>query len=391
MISTGLADRLREIEGSPTLALTAKAKALAKSGKAVINFAGGEPDFPTPEHIKQAGIKAIEANQTSYTPIAGIPELRAAVADNLNHKRKTGYDASQVMISCGAKHALYNIFQVLTQPGDEVIILSPYWVSFPSIVRLSGATPVFVESKQSDGFQPDLEAIRSSITNSTKAIIINSPSNPTGTVITRDRLEAIAHLAIENNIAVISDEIYDRLVFSPAEHISIIEVEPELVDQLLLVGGASKTYSMTGWRIGYVAGPKQWIDAMTKLQGHSTSNPTSISQYAALEAIKGDQGPANDMLIAFQKRRDQMVKGLNSLPGCHCEIPQGAFYAWCNVSGLGGAADLSMRWLEEVHVAAVPGEGFGAPGYVRFSFATSMDAINQGIDRLKNWCNKNAG
>ena len=384
-----LADRLKHIEGSPTLALAAKAKALAKAGKPVLDFTAGEPDVPTPQPIKQAGIRAIESDQTKYTPVAGISELRSAIAASINHLRHTAYQPSQTIVTCGTKHALFNVFQVLCQPGDEVIVVSPYWVSFPSLIQLAGATPVIVETDEAARFVPEVDAVRARLTEATKAIILNSPGNPTGAVIDEERLAAIARLARERNLIVVSDEIYDQLVYPPARHLSIVQAAPDLIDQTVIVGGVSKTYSMTGWRIGWAVGPQPWIDAMINVQSHSTSNPTSISQHAALSALTGDQQSVAAMRNAFQERRDRMVSGLNRLPGLHCTTPGGAFYAWCNVTALGqSAAVTAAQWLEDALVATVPGEGFGSSAFIRFSFATSLQTIDEGLTRLGQWFSK---
>ncbi|MBI4003623.1 MAG: pyridoxal phosphate-dependent aminotransferase [Candidatus Omnitrophica bacterium] len=384
-----LADRLKHIEGSPTLALAAKAKALAKAGKPVLDFTAGEPDLPTPPSVKQAGISSIEADHTKYTPVAGIPELRSAVVAHVNQLRQTVYQPSQTIVTCGTKHALFNVFQVLCQPGDEVIVVSPYWVSFPSIVQLAGATPVIVEAREDDGFLPEGDALRERISEATKAIILNSPSNPTGAVIDAQRLTAIARLAKEYRLIVVSDEIYDQLVYPPARHVSIVQACPDLIDQTIIVGGVSKTYSMTGWRIGWAVGPQPWIDAMINVQSHSTSNPSSISQDAALAALTGDQRSVGEMRKAFQERRDRMVDGLNRLAGLRCTVPAGAFYAWCNVAALGqSAAVTAAQWLEDALVAAVPGEGFGSSEFIRFSFAASVQTIDEGLKRLSQWFSK---
>ena len=386
MNSVVLADRLRHVEGSPTLALAAKAKALAKAGKPIVDFTAGEPDFPTPEPIKQAGIQAIQSNQTRYTPVAGIPELRAAIAARINGQCRTAYQTAQVLVSCGAKHSLYNVFQALCQAGDEILICAPYWVSYPPLVQLAGAKPVIVETQEADGFVPDPDRVRAAITEATKAIVLNSPSNPTGAVIDQPRLEALAALARRHDLIVISDEIYDQLAYPPARHLSIVQVEPKLVEQTLLVNGVSKTYSMTGWRIGYALGPQVWIEAMTNVQSHSTSNPASISQHAALAALTGDQTAVARMRTAFQERRDRLVNGLNRLPGLRCTLPGGAFYAWCNVKALGQSAETTAaQWLEEAFIAAIPGEGFGSPDFIRFSFATSLDAIDEALQRFVKW------
>ena len=381
-----LADRLRHIEGSPTLALAAKAKALAKAGKPVLDFTAGEPDAPTPEPIKQAGIRSIQADHTRYTPVAGIPELRQAVAQAVNRQRGTTYQAAHALVSCGAKHALFNVFQALCQSGDEVIVLSPYWVSFPPLVHLSGAKPVIIPTREADRFLPDPERISAAVTNATKAIIINSPSNPTGAVMEADRLRALARIARERRLVVVSDEIYDQLIYPPAQHVSIVQVAPDLVEQTVLIGGASKTYSMTGWRIGWAVGPQGWIEAMTNVQSHSTSNPTSISQDAALAALTGDQTSVERMRREFQQRRDRLVNGLNRLSPLRCPMPDGAFYAWCNVQGLGRSAqEIAARWIDEAMIVTIPGEGFGESSFIRFSFAVSLETIDEGVRRLTSW------
>ncbi|HEX9780264.1 MAG TPA: pyridoxal phosphate-dependent aminotransferase [bacterium] len=381
-----LADRLRQIEGSPTLALTAKTKALAAAGKSVVDFAAGEPDFPTPEPIKQAAVRAIERNRTRYTPVAGTPELRQAVADSLNAARGTRYTAAETIVACGAKHALANIFQAVCQPGDDVLIPAPYWVSFPPMVRLAGANPVIVHTKEADGFCPDPQAMERAATAATKAVIVNSPNNPTGAVIDPGTLAAIWDVARRRKWLIISDEIYAELVYPPAEHASIVQVAPEAAAQTVVVSGVSKTYSMTGWRIGYAAGPKHVIDAMIKIQSHSTSNPTTVSQDAALAALTGDQGAVAAMRAEFQRRRDRMLNGMQALSGCRCASPRGAFYLWCNVEALGQSSEATAaQWLEQALVAAVPGEGFGAPGWIRMSFATSMEMIEEGLARVSRW------
>ena len=378
--------RLQRVESSPTLALAAKAKALAKAGKAVVDFTAGEPDFPTPSAAKQAGIRAIESNKTRYTAVEGILELRQAIADRTNQQCGTKFEAANVLVSCGAKHSLYNVFQALCEPGDEVLIISPYWVSYPPMAWLAGATPVIVESTEQDGFQPDVDALRSRITSRTRGVVLNSPSNPTGAVISADRLRSIAKLASERGLFVISDEIYADLVYAPAQATSILQVQPDIVDRTILVNGVSKSYSMTGWRIGYAVGPKEAIEAMARVQSHSTSNPTTISQYAALEALTGSQEPVAEMRRHFQRRRDLIVTGLNHLSPLRCFKADGAFYAWCDVRGTGlGSEVVAARWLDEALIATVPGDGFGAPGWIRFSFATSDETIQEGLSRIQRW------
>jgi aspartate aminotransferase len=387
-----MADRLRGVGDSPTLALAAKAKALIKAGKPVLDLTAGEPDFPTPDGIKRAGIQAIESNRTTYTPVAGIPELRAAVAASLNARHRTAYQSGDVLISCGAKHALFNVFQALCQAGDEVVLCAPYWVSFPPLIRLAQATPVLVPTQERDGFLPDPEAVAHAVSPATKVLLLNSPSNPTGAVLDEGRLRAIARVAREHELIIVTDEIYDQLVYPPARHVSIVTADPGIRDRTILIGGVSKSYSMTGWRIGYAVGSKSWIDPMITLQSHATSNPPSISQYAALEALTGDQASVARMREEFQRRRDRLVSGLNALPPLRCAQPDGAFYAWCNVSGLGEPAEaLAARWLEEALVATVPGEGFGAEAFMRFSFATAMGTIEQALERLRQWLANKSG
>ncbi len=391
-----VADRLRGIEASATLALAAKAKALRQAGKPVLDFTAGEPDFPTPQAIKDAAIQAIQHNHTKYTAAAGIPELRGAIANDLGRRLgPPGYDGVEVIVSCGAKHVLYNALQAICEPGDEVIVLAPYWVSYVPLVQLADAQPKIVQMREADQFQPDPSEIEKSINDRTKAIILNSPSNPTGAVIGEQRLKEIADVIKRKSqgdqLIVISDEIYDQIVFEPAKSPSIFTVAPQLREQIIIVNGVSKAYSMTGWRIGYAAGPKNIIDAMTTLQSHSTSNPTSISQYAALAAITGDQSSVSEMRNEFQHRRDRLVNGLNQLPGLSCVMPQGAFYAWGNIGKLKQPAEaIAARWLEDALVAVVPGEGFGSKDHVRFSFATSMNVIDEGLASLKDWLAKHS-
>ncbi len=389
MTSITLASRLRYVEGSPTLALAAKAKALAKAGKPVLDFTAGEPDFPTPANVKQAGIASIEANHTRYTPVAGTPELRTAIAQTVNRQLQTAYQPSQVLVSCGAKHSLFNVFQALCEEGDEVIIFAPYWVSYPPLVRLAGATPVIVETREEDQFLPDTKAIEAALTKATKAIVLNSPSNPTGAVIDEARLKMIARIAKERDLIIVSDEIYDRLIYAPAVHRSILQVEPAMAERTVLVAGVSKTYSMTGWRIGYACAVQPWIEAMTNVQSHSTSNPTSISQDAALAALTGSQESVEQMRKAFTKRRDRIVQGLNSLKGLSCLNPGGAFYAWCNIKHLGKpAAAIAEAWIDDIMLVSVPGEGFGSSDHIRLSFAVSDQTIDEGLKRLSGWLAK---
>jgi aspartate aminotransferase len=381
-----VAARLATLEASPTLALAAKAKALLNEGKPVLDFTAGEPDFPTPASVKQAAIESINANQTRYTPASGIPELRAAIAAKLSRRLGVAYEPADVIVSCGAKHSLFNALQAVCQTGDEVLVFSPFWVSYPPLVSLSGAAPVLVATDERDGFQPTAAAIAKALSGRTKAMILNSPSNPTGAILDEAHVQALARVALDRRLAIITDEIYDELVYPPHQARSILQVEPKLRDQTIVVNGVSKTYSMTGWRIGYAAGPRPIMTAIDAFQSHVTSNPTSISQHAALAALRGDQHDLATMRRAFQERRDLLVNGLNALPRLSCFMPHGAFYAWCNVGRLGQApADIAKRWLEELYVAVVPGEGFGSAQHVRFSFATSPEKISEALNRLKGW------
>ena len=382
-------DRVSQLKSSPTLAISAKAKEMRKRGLDVIGFGAGEPDFDTPLNIKEAAIEAIKKGFTKYTPASGILELKNAVCEKLKRDNSLRYKPDEIAISCGAKHALYNIFQVLCQKQDEVIIISPYWVSYTEMVRLSGAEPRIVEAKEADGFVVAPEEIKKNITKRTKAIIINSPSNPTGAVFGKELLEKIARIAVSKKIFVVSDEIYEKLIYDGEEHTSIGSLNKEISKLTLTVNGVSKTYSMTGWRIGYVAGPLDIIKKVGALQSHSTSNPSSISQMAALEALSGSIEALFKMKEEFVARRDYMVKRINSFKNVSCVKPKGAFYLFSNISGTGlDSVTFSARLLEEARVACVPGIAFGSDRHVRLSFATSMENIKTGLDRIENWLEK---
>jgi aspartate aminotransferase len=395
---SALTKRAKAISPSPTLAITAKAKAMQAEGIDVIGFGAGEPDFDTPEHIKQAAIKAISEGFTKYTPTAGIPPLKKAICDRFKTDSGLEYDPSQVIVSCGAKHSIYNIVQVLCEPGDEVIIPSPYWVSYPEMVRVAEATPIFIDTAEKDHFKITAESLSKHITKKTKLLILNSPSNPTGEVYSKKELEAIAKIVVEKNIWVISDEIYDKLVYGGVENVSIASLNPQIKAKTLVVNGVSKSYSMTGWRIGYVAGDKEIIGAMSNLQDHSTSNPVSISQKAALAALTGPQDAVKTMAAEFEKRRNYMVDRLNKMPGISCLLPPGAFYAFPNVSKLfnksyngkeiKGSMGLTELLLTEAKVAVLPGSPFGADNYLRLSYATSMKNITGGMDRIEEFAKK---
>ncbi|MBN1210277.1 MAG: pyridoxal phosphate-dependent aminotransferase [Myxococcaceae bacterium] len=389
-----LAQRLKAIKPSPTLALNARAKALASQGVDVAGFVAGEPDFDTPEFIKQAAIDALRAGFTKYTPTAGIIELREAICAKLQKDNQLTYAPDQVLVSTGAKHSLYNIFQALLNEGDEVIILAPYWVSYPDMVMLAGGKPVFVETREENGFAPEPEAIRRALTPRTKALVLNSPSNPSGAVFSREALEGIASAVRGHDCLIISDDIYEKLLFE-GQFANIGNVAPELVPRLVVVNGMSKAYSMTGWRLGYAAGPKALIAGMQMIQDQSTSNASSIGQKAALAALKGPPDAVTAMVEEFRVRRELIVSGLNALDGVSCRKPEGAFYVFPNVKGVlgrtykgapvGTSTRLSEILLDDFRVAVMPGAPFGAEGYLRMSFATSREVIQKGLARLRDF------
>lgn len=390
-----IASRLSRVKPSITLAVSSKARALKAQGVDVISFGAGEPDFDTPAHIKEAVRRELERDQISnYTSVAGIVPLRNAIADTMT--RTHGFDVSpeNVMVSCGAKHSLYNIFMAMLDPGDEVIILSPYWVSYPAMVALAEGTPIIVETKVADGFRPDPDAIRAAVTERTRAIVVNTPSNPSGAMIDRAGLEAIASIAIERDLFIISDDIYRSLVYGDAEYTSIASLSAESAARTILVDGVSKSYAMTGWRIGFTAGPPALIKGMSKIQGQSTSGATHISQMAALAALTGSQDCLSEMRAAFDERRKVMVGLLRDIPEVTCLEPQGAFYTFPDLSSYVGKKTPKGQVLETDvalceylvdagPVAIVPGSGFGASGFARLSYACSMDNIKTGLQRLR--------
>ena len=393
-----LSERAGQIKPSPTLAIDAKAKAMKASGVDVVNFGVGEPDFDTPDNIKEAAIKAIKDGFTKYTPVGGIDPLKDAVIEKFRKDNNLEYARDEIIVSCGAKHSLYNIAQALYGQGDEVIIPSPYWVSYPDQVILNDAVPVFVKTYEKDKFMLKPDVLESHITKKTKAIILNSPSNPTGLTYDKKTIEGIAGVALKHNLYVISDEIYEKLTYDGFTHISIASLSNEIKARTLVVNGLSKAYAMTGWRIGYTAGPKDIIRAMTNIQSQSTSNPASISQKAAVEALSGPQDFIKTMLSEFDRRRKFLVTELNSIPGISCLIPTGAFYAFPNTSKLYGkhadenkvssSSELALYLLEKASVALVPGDAFGDNDYIRLSYATSMDNIRKGVERIKEAVNR---
>jgi len=387
-----LASRISTIKPSPTLAITAKANALKAEGRDVISFGAGEPDFDTPDHIKMAAVKAIEEGFTKYTPVDGIVELKDAIISKLGRDNQLTYDRSQIVVSCGAKHTLYNLTQVLFEEGDEVIIPSPYWVSYLDMVLLSGARPVILKTGEAQGFKILPEQLKAAITRNTKAIIMNSPSNPAGSVYTARELAALAEVVSGKEMLVISDDIYEKIIYDDRQFTNIASLSKELRDRTVVVNGVSKTYSMTGWRIGYAAGPEEIIKAVTKLQSQNTSNPTSISQRAAVEALNGNQESVPIMVEEFRRRRDVIVEKLNAIPGVTCALPDGAFYVFPDVSSLFGrsyegqtlsnSSDFAAYLLDRANVAVIPGVDFGHDNHIRLSYATSLKNIEEGLKRI---------
>jgi aspartate aminotransferase len=388
-----LASRVTQIAPSPTLAVNAKAKALKAAGEDILNFSVGEPDFDTPLHVCEAGKKAIDDGHTRYTAVPGILELRDAVVNRFQEDHGWEYSPDQIQVCCGGKHGLYNIFQAVINPGDEVLIPAPYWVSYPPMVQLAGGTPVIVPLDEKDDFDLNPDILANYATDKTKAIMINSPSNPTGSLFSARALEAIGKMAMERGWLIITDDIYETITYLDGELPHILDVDPKLKDQTIILNGVSKSFAMTGWRIGYSAGPEHIIKAMNKIQSQSTSNPSAPAQYAALAALTGPQDFPATMQKAFVPRRDFFVEDLRSIEGVSCVNPNGAFYVFPNFSAYFGksfkgktindSVTLSDYFLEEAKVASVPGIAFGADDFIRFSFATSMEVIQEGMQRIK--------
>lgn len=379
-----LAQRVKGISPSATLAIDAKAKQLKKDGKDVVIFGAGEPDFNTPENIKQAAIKAINSNFTRYTPVGGIPELKKAVAEKFKRENNVDYDVSEVLISCGGKHSLFNIAMALLEKGDEAILPVPYWVSYEEMIRIVEAKPVFCETDEK--FKLTADKVEEKISEKTKLLILNSPSNPSGAVAEQDEIRKIAELAVKKNFYVLSDEVYEHFVYGNKKQISIASLSNEIKNLTVISNSVSKTYAMTGWRIGYTAGAKEIIKAMENLQGHSTSNPSNIAQYAALEALNGQQDSVKEMLRAFDERRRFIHKRLNEIDGISCVEPEGAFYVFPDISGTGmPSMEFASKLLDEALVAVVPGIAFGSDKHARLSYATSIMEIERGMDRIEKW------
>ena len=392
-------DRIQNVNPSMTLAIDAKAKHMKAQGEDVIGFGTGEPDFNTPERIKQAGMRAIENNETRYTPVGGSDLLKEAIISKLKRDNGLVYEKNQILASCGAKHSFYNLAQVLWQAGDEVIIPAPYWVSFPEIVTLAGARPIIIYAGADQDFKITPDQIDKAVTPKTRAILINSPSNPTGSAYDKKELEKLADCALRHKLLIISDEIYEQIVFDGFRHTSIASISKEVQKQCVVINGISKSYAMTGWRIGYIAaGDAEITKQAGKLQGQSTSNPCSVSQAASIEALAGPLDEVYAMVSEFEKRRDIIVKHLRQIPGVSCNTPKGSFYSFPDFSKIYGKKDTTGKVLEgsldftdylltNEKVAIVPGIAFGADSYARLSFATSLEKIEAGVQRIKNAVN----
>ncbi|GGJ60627.1 aspartate aminotransferase [Anoxybacillus voinovskiensis] len=384
-----LAKRVSSLTPSTTLAITAKAKELKAKGYDVIGLGAGEPDFNTPQHIIDAAVNAMNEGHTKYTPSGGLATLKAEIVKKFQHDQQLQYEPSEIIVCVGAKHALYTLFQVILDEGDEVIIPTPYWVSYPEQVKLAGGVPVYVEGLEENHFKITPDQLKAAITERTKAVIINSPSNPTGMIYTEDELRALGDVCLAHDILIVSDEIYEKLVYGDNKHVSIAQLSPQLKAQTIIINGVSKSHSMTGWRIGYAAGNKDIIRAMTDLASHSTSNPTSIAQYAAIAAYSGPQEPVEQMRQAFEERLNIIYEKLIQIPGFTCVKPQGAFYLFPNareaarMTGYESVDAFVEALLDEAKVALVPGSGFGAPDNVRLSYATSLDVLQKAIERIK--------
>jgi len=383
-----LSQRVKNISLSSTMEITAKADMLKASGVDVIALAAGEPDFNTPQSIIDAAFKAANEGRTKYTAASGIPELKEAIVQKMARDSHVTIASEQIIVTTGAKQALYLAFQALLNSGDEVIIPSPYWVSYTEQVKLADGVPVIVPGLEENDFKVTVEQIKQATTSKTKAMVLNSPSNPTGMIYTADELKEIGHYCLEQGIVVVSDEIYEKLVYEGAKAESIIAVVPELQNQSVIINGVSKSYAMTGWRIGYAIAEASFIKAMTSLVSHSTSNPTSVAQYAAVEALSGSQEPVETMRQAFEGRLNQTYEKLVSIPGFKCSKPHGAFYLFPNakraadMTGFASVTEFVTALVEEARIALIPGEGFGYPDNVRLSYATSLDNLNEALDRL---------
>ena len=387
-----LSKKAKQISTSLTLDITAKAKKMKADGIDVIGFGAGEPDFNTPKNIREAAIKAINDGMTKYTAASGIIELKQSIIQKLKKENNLTYVSSQIIVSAGAKQCLANVFQAILNPGDEVLIGSPYWVSYPELVKLADGEPVYVETQEINEFKLTIESLNRAITSKSKAIVLNSPNNPTGTVYSKEELMEIADFAKINNLIIISDEIYEKLLYGSNAHISIASLSEDAYIRTIVINGVSKAYAMTGWRIGYAAGSAEIVALMSNIQSHTTSNPNSIAQYASVEALNGDQDDINKMIVQFKLRRDYMVERINGINNLSCIRPEGAFYVMVNICGvlnksvngkiIKNSIDFSDLLLEKEKVAVIPGIAFGADNFIRLSYATSMENIKNGLDRI---------
>ena len=390
-----LSRKAEQISESITLSITATAKKMKDEGLDVIGFGAGEPDFNTPEYIRQSAINAIHNGYTKYTPTSGIPELKKAIVTKFKNDNNLNYSSTQIIVSTGAKQCLANAFQAILNPGDEVIVPTPYWVSYPELIKLADGVPIFVCTEESNNFKYTRAELNKVATNKTKAIIINSPNNPTGAVYNESELKMIAEFAKEKDLFIISDEIYEKLIYGDSKHVSIASISKDAYDRTIVINGVSKTYAMTGWRLGYAAANEKIIKLMGNIQSHTTSNPNSIAQCAAVEALNGDKTTITSMVSEFRKRRDYMVSKINSITNLSCTVPDGAFYVMVNISMvidkkinneiIKNSLDFSKHLLELEKVAVVPGNGFGVSNYIRLSYATSMENIVKGLDRIENF------
>lgn len=388
-----ISKKISQISASPTLAITAKAKKMKAEGINVIGFGAGEPDFDTPFNIKQAAKKAIDDGFTKYTPTSGTKKLKETICRKLKNDNNLDYSPEEILVSCGAKHSLFNVIMALCNEGDEVLIPSPYWVSYPEMVKAAGSKSVFIKTSQESGFKISPQQLLKAITPKTKLLILNSPSNPTGMVYTKEELSALSKILIGKNIFCISDEIYEKIIYDGFEYKSIASLSPDMKKLTIVINGFSKAYSMTGWRLGYAAGPKELIQSMSNLQDHSTSNPTSITQIAGIEALNGPQEDLKRMVAEFQKRRDYMIEKINSIKCLSVVKPQGAFYCFANISEIfkgkiKDSIELTDLLLTEAQVAVIPGCVFGDDNFIRLSYAISMENITEGLNRIESFINK---
>jgi len=388
-----LSKRAQKISASLTLAISAKANKLKAAGEDVVSFGAGEPDFDTPEYICEAAREALEVGFTRYTAASGYEDLKNAIKDKLKRDNNLEYDTDQIIVSNGAKHSLFNTFQAILNPGDEVIIPVPYWLTYPETVKMGGGTPVYLETKEEEDFKINIDKFKNMINENTKALILNSPSNPTGSIYNKEELEEIAAVAVENEIIVVADEIYEKIVYDDNEHISIASLNDKIKDLTVVINGVSKSYAMTGWRIGYAAGPKKIIEIMSNIQSHATSNPNSIAQYASNTGLRGDHSFMEERRKKFEERRDYMYDKINSIDGLSCLKPGGAFYIMMNIENIIGkkiknqkikdSFSFADNLLDEKLVAVVPGVAFGADNFIRLSYANTLENIKKGLNRVE--------